>query len=261
MKYKDYEGPVEPLVSEELNRIEEVHQVRIIHSIESGSRAWGFASPDSDYDVRFIYVRTADSYLSLAPHKDHIDGILDDTLDINGWDLSKIFQQIHRSNPNIYEWLNSPVVYRTTADVMGKVREIADLYYSAKPFLYHYYGTAKNNFEQYLKQEQVRYKKYFYVLRPLLACAWIEQRNCPPPVLFDKLLDSLANESLRHEIEKLRAQKTQMNESETGPVIPSVHAYIEERLAYYSDYIRSLPDERHADWKAIDDVFREIILR
>ena len=53
------------IILRELKKIEEQENVKIIMAIESGSRAWGFASPDSDYDVRFIYVRKEEDYLKL----------------------------------------------------------------------------------------------------------------------------------------------------------------------------------------------------
>ena len=116
MQYKDYEGPVEELVLTKIREIEEKEQIRILHVIESGSRAWGFASPDSDYDVRFIYVRDQNFYLALQDQRDTIDWELNDVLDINGWDLKKVLQHIWKSNAVIYEWANSPVVYYTTEE-------------------------------------------------------------------------------------------------------------------------------------------------
>ncbi len=258
MQYKDYEGPIENLVAQHLDQIAHDHRVRIILAVESGSRAWGFASPASDYDVRFVYVRTRSEYFSLAPYKDYIEGIQDETLDINGWDLSKLLQQIHRANPSVYEWLNSTAVYRNDA-TMDAVREVARSYFARKPFLYHYYGTAKNHYEQYLRQDDVKYKKYFYVLRPILACDWIEAQKCPPPVPFQDLLDALVDGELRRDIEELRARKTTMTESETGPAFPSVHAFIERRLDHYAEIIPTLPDDRNPSWDAIDAVFRQCI--
>ena len=259
MKYHNIESTIEDLVTAELAKLSHTNHVRILHAVESGSRAWGFASPDSDYDVRFIYVRTPDAYLSLNPHKDYIDGILDETLDINGWDLTKFLQQIHRANATVFEWLNSPIIYQTTHPVMEHIHLVAERYFAIKPFLYHYYGTAKNNYESYLKEAFVKYKKYFYVLRPLLACQWIEEKRTPPPVLFQTLLDNLPDLSLKHEIASLRIQKMQMTESEKGPVIATLHAYIEDRLSYYSSLIPTLSEDRNPNWDDLNRVFREIL--
>ena len=110
MRYRDYEGPVEELVRQKLEEIQEKEHVRVIHGVESGSRAWGFASPDSDYDVRFVYVRPLEYYLGLQPKADTLEWELDETLDINGWDLSKVLQHFHKSNATLFEWSQSPVV-------------------------------------------------------------------------------------------------------------------------------------------------------
>ncbi len=177
MRYKDFEGSVEELVLLKIREIEEKEHIIVLHVIESGSRAWGFASPDSDYDVRFIYMRDQDFYLSLRNTKDYIDWELNEVLDINGWDLKKALQHFHKSSATLFEWSNSPVVYYTT-DVWKKIySDVAWKYFSCKSALYHYYGTANKNYHEYLKDDMVKYKKYFYLLRPLLACKWIEEKR------------------------------------------------------------------------------------
>ena len=112
-------------IQEALRKIEKQEGVRILYAVESGSRAWGFASPDSDYDVRFIYQRKREDYLRLD---------------------------------------------------------------EKKAAVHHYRGTAANTFYAHLQGAQVKYKKYLYALRPLLACRYIEKNHCPPPVLFHELL-------------------------------------------------------------------------
>lgn len=144
MKYKDFEGRIEVLIQEKLNEIEQKENVRIIHAVESGSRAWGFASPDSDYDVRFVYVRPKNDYLKLEAGKDTIDRELDELLDINGWDIKKVLQHFHKSNATVFEWANSPIIYRTT-DEWKAVCEAGSQYFSCKAAMYHYYGTAQKH--------------------------------------------------------------------------------------------------------------------
>ncbi|CCZ02815.1 putative nucleotidyltransferase [Eubacterium sp. CAG:603] len=114
MRYENFDGTIEELVRIKIKEIEEKENIRVLHVIESGSRAWGFASPDSDYDVRFIYVRNKEYYLSLRDNKDFIDWELNEILDINGWDIRKALQLFHKSNATLFEWSNSPVVYYTT---------------------------------------------------------------------------------------------------------------------------------------------------
>ena len=156
------------LILEKLAEIEERENIKILHCVESGSRAWGFASPDSDYDVRFIYVRPKEFYLRLDKTRDVIEWQLDDTLDINGWDLSKALSLLYKSNPTLFEWNSSPIVYKTTKE-WEQIATIINKYFVAKSGLYHYLSTAKSNYREYLKGETVRLKKYFYVLRPILA--------------------------------------------------------------------------------------------
>ena len=155
MKYKDFEGTIQALVDRKLDEIEEMEGVKILHAVESGSRAWGFASPDSDYDVRFVYVRPEQYYLRLDEKKDFINWELDETLDINGWDLSKTLQHFHKSNASLYEWGNSPVVYRTMPE-WGEIKAVSERFFSCKAGMYHYYGTARKNFIEYLQGEEVK---------------------------------------------------------------------------------------------------------
>ena len=187
--YRDKgDGNMEELIKSKLREIEVRENIQILHCIESGSRAWGFASPDSDYDVRFIYVRHKEFYLRLDKTRDVIEWQLDDTLDINGWDVSKALQLLYKSNPTLLEWNSSPIVYKTT-DEWKTISSVINNYFVAKSGLYHYLSTAKSNYREYLKGETVRLKKYFYVLRPLLACKWILSEGTPPPMLFSELMD------------------------------------------------------------------------
>ena len=176
------------LIIRKLKEIEETEDVRILHAVESGSRAWGFPSPDSDYDVRFIYVRKPEFYLKLEKTRDVIEFPINDMLDINGWDLNKTLRLLHGSNPTLFEWNASPIIYKTTAQ-WQRISHIINSYFVEKSGLYHYLSTAKSNYREYLKGETVRLKKYFYVLRPLLACKWIFAEGTPPPMLFKDLMD------------------------------------------------------------------------
>ena len=158
----------------ELESLSRTMGVKVLYAVESGSRAWGFASPDSDYDVRFIYVREKEDYLRLDMPKDVIEWCLDDVLDINGWDLKKALFQFHRSNAVLFEWSNSPIIYKNTEE-WKKIYETAKGYFSVKAASYQYYGVANSTWKQYLQEPEVSYKKYFYALRPLLACRYIQE--------------------------------------------------------------------------------------
>lgn len=100
------------IIKDKIQEIEKKENVRVLRCVESGSRAWGFASPDSDYDVRFIYVRPKEYYLRLEKKRDVIEWQLDETLDINGWDIQKALRLLHKSNPTLFEWNSSPIIYK-----------------------------------------------------------------------------------------------------------------------------------------------------
>lgn len=259
MKYKDFEGSIEELVALKLKEIEEKEHVTILHAVESGSRAWGFASPDSDYDVRFIYMRPQHYYLELQPKRDFIGWILDETLDINGWDLSKTLQHFHKSNATLFEWANAPIVYYTTPE-WQTIYTVSQKYFSCKSAMYHYYGTARKNYLAHLTEELVKYKKYFYVLRPILACKWIEKKACPPPVLFQELADAVLESEYKEIVHQLLHAKMQMAESEKAPKIDQLNKYIEKELAYYKKTISAMTDDRTADWTALNAVFMNLTI-
>ncbi len=245
-------------INEKLDEIEKKEGVRILHAIESGSRAWGFASPDSDYDVRFVYVRTTADYLRLDEQRDVIEWQLDDVLDINGWDLKKALKQFAKGNATLFEWSGSPIVYRTTQE-WNRIREVSKQYFSEKTAVYHYYGTANSTFGEYLQGENVRYKKYFYALRPLLAARYIEEYHEAPPVLFDELLKLDIESELREGIETLLEIKKNTTEKDENPQIPVIRSFIETELTKQKEIADSLPDDHNKDWAALNNVFAEVL--
>ena len=246
------------LILSELDKIEQHCGVRILHAVESGSRAWGFASPDSDYDIRFVYVRPAADYLRLDEPKDVIEWKLDEVLDINGWDLKKAMKQFARGNATLYEWSYSPVVYKST-DEWDQIRETAEAYFSEKAAVHHYYGTAMSTYAGYLTEELVRYKKYFYALRPLLAAIWIEQTHRIPPVLFSELTKMELEPELRVAIEDLLERKKVTTEGEKNPHIPVIIDFIRDELKRQKIISNALPDDRNADWTSLNQCFAQII--
>jgi predicted nucleotidyltransferase len=183
-------------IQSELQRIERDHEVRVLFAAESGSRAWGFASRDSDYDVRFIYVHERDWYLSIEERRDVIEEPINYQLDISGWDLRKALQLLRKSNPPLLEWLKSPIVYKADPGFALLFGHLAVEFASADRLFLHYLHMAQGNARGYLKGDIVRLKKYFYVLRPLLACKWIEQGRGPVPMEFQTLVDELVQDPL-----------------------------------------------------------------
>ncbi len=249
---------INKVIDDKLKEIEEKENVKILHAVESGSRAWGFASPDSDYDVRFIYVRKREDYLSLKEKRDVIEWQLDETLDINGWDLKKALQHFHKSNATLFEWSNSPIVYHTTKE-WREIYEVAKSYFSIKSSMYHYYGTANGNFLEYLQETEVKFKKYFYVIRPLLACRYIREKAAPPPVLFSELMKMDLSYEIERELLKLLEIKANTPEVGKGNRIDILNQYIEAELAIYKDYVSMLEEDRKVEWDELDRLFIKMI--
>lgn len=258
MKYQEFEGSIEELVNKKRKEIEEKEQVKILYAVESGSRAWGFASPDSDYDIRFVYIRPLEYYLRLEERKDFINWELNPVLDINGWDLSKVLQHFHKSNATLYEWSNSPIVYFHTQE-WEQIQEVSKNYFSCKACMYHYYGTANKNFHEFLLEEMINYKKYFYVLRPILACQWIEERKCPPPVRFSDLMEAMLKGEKKELVQKLIEQKRQMSETDKGRRIDVLNQYIEEKVIQYKELLLHMPEDRNPDWEPCNQLFLKIL--
>ncbi len=249
---------MEELIRLKLKEIEKKENIRILHAVESGSRAWGFASPDSDYDVRFIYVRPKDFYLRLDKTRDVIEWQLDDTLDINGWDVSKALTLLYKSNPTLFEWNSSPIVYKTT-DEWKNISSIINKYFVAKSGVYHYLSTAKSNYREYLKGENVRLKKYFYVLRPLLACKWILAEGTPPPMLFSELMEKYLDESIKPDVLKLLDLKMKNPEIIESKRFDKVNEYIERNLDAAAEIVKSLPTAHDNGWDELNNIFLSLL--
>ena len=242
------------LIIEKLDEIEQTEGIKILHAVESGSRAWGFPSPDSDYDVRFIYVRKPEFYLKLEKTRDVVELPINDMLDINGWDLSKTLQLLHSSNPTLFEWMSSPVVYRQT-DFIDHLRPIMDQYFSCKSGLYHYLSMAEGNYREYLKGETVRAKKYFYVLRPVLACKWILRTHTKPPMLFRELVDAELDEALKPAVERLLDLKMNAPEIKEIPRVSELNDYLDRAIGELKVEIAAYPAEHRASWEPLNKFF------
>jgi uncharacterized protein len=214
-----------------LRDIEVRHHVSVLFACESGSRGWGFASPDSDYDVRFIYVNRLPWYLSVEPQRDVIEQPISGELDVSGWDLRKALQLLRQSNPTLLEWLRSPILYREDAAWMSRFRQLAEAGFSSVRAYHHYVSMAKKNYREHLQGEEVRFKKYLYVLRPLMAARWIREGKGAPPMRFADLVEAtLLDATLIAEINRLLEVKMRAGEAATSPRWPALNAFIEQEL-------------------------------
>lgn len=212
-----------------LDGVEDEHGVRILFAVESGSRAWGFASPDSDYDVRFVYVRPAEWYLSLGKRRDVIELPIRDDMDVNGWDIRKALPLLLKGNPAMLEWLQSPIVYRRTPEV-DDLAALADRINHRKAACHHYLHLGLNAFRsQIVGQARVRLKKYFYCLRPALALLWARTHACGrlPMDLPTLLAGAELPPSLRLAVDGLLEAKERSSEMGEGNRIPVIDAFLE----------------------------------
>ncbi|WP_461251928.1 nucleotidyltransferase domain-containing protein, partial [Treponema sp. R8-4-B8] len=226
---------VKNTILERLPKIEEEHSVKILYAIESGSRAWGFESTDSDYDIRFIYVHKKDWYLNILPKRDVIEYPIVDEFDYSGWDLRKALFLLNKSNPVLFEWLKSPIVYYKDYYFYNIMEELSKPYFSPISSIYHYLHMANRNYRQYLQADEVKIKKYFYVLRPILACMWIENFKESPPLEFEKLLSQILDKDLLEIINELLIKKKSGIELGIEPKIPALNIFIEKTLIRFED--------------------------
>ena len=249
---------MEALIKEKLHEIELRENCRILLAVESGSRAWGFASPDSDYDVRFIYVRPKESYLRLDRVRDVIEVPISDELDINGWDVDKALHLLHKSNPTVFEWFSSPIIYQTS-DFADQFKPIMRKYFSSKSGLWHYLHMAEGNYREFLRGDMVKAKKYFYVLRPILACRWILDKGTPPPMLFSELMESQLDEALKETVYELLDLKMNAPEVKMIPRIDVLNAYLDRSISEVKEMIERLPKEQTHEWEELNELFLSVL--
>jgi len=246
-----------------LKDIEIEKEVRVLYACESGSRAWGFPSVDSDYDVRFIYLHPRDWYLSInVEHKrDVIERPVENQLDISGWDLRKALQLLRKCNPPLMEWLVSPIVYWEEFTITARMHELVSKYFSPVACLYHYLHMAKGNYRDYLKGPEVWIKKYFYVLRPILAINWIERGFGVVPTEFQVLVEQVVDAlELEEEIGKLIEARRRGEELDRGPRIAPISEFIESELARLEN--KRFEREYHrpiASVEEFNDLFRSAL--
>jgi predicted nucleotidyltransferase len=241
-----------------LSDIEREEGVQIFYACESGSRAWGFPSAHSDYDVRFLYLHPTNWYVSIdvEAQRDVIERPINDQLDVTGWDLRKALKLLRKSNPPLLEWLSSPIVYAEEFGIAERLRQLLPEYYSPTAAFYHYLHMAQGNFRDYLRGDTVWIKKYFYVLRPLLAIKWIEQARGVVPMEFSILVDQLVHRpELRREIGILLERKQQGHELDREPRIPEISEFIERELERLAANVVEHGEPRRSTEK-LNDVFR-----
>jgi hypothetical protein len=255
------QNEVRACVQQRLDEIEQGQDLRVVFACESGSRAWGFASADSDYDVRFLYVREPDWYMSVdvEDKSEVIEPPIEGELDVSGWDIRKALRLLRKSNPPLMEWLTSPLVYREDPRITSVLRELLPIFYSPIACHYHYLRMAKRHFDTYLDRPLIAHKRYFYTLRPLLALRWIEGGHGPVPMAFSKLVEGvLQDDAVRVEIARLIEAKRHGGEADLAPPIPLIHTFITNELQRYQQQPFA-QEYSQVDRERLNTAFREIV--
>lgn len=242
------------LVPKKLREIEKEYGITVLWAVESGSRAWGFASPDSDFDVRFIYKRKASDYLKLNSDRDVIELPIDDTWDVSGWDLDKTLKLLQKSNPTLYEWMQSPIVYVST-DFKHRIKKLMDECFLEEKIMYHYLNTAKHHVKEFLSGETVIPKKYFYALRPILACLWVQKNQTAPPVLFDDLYHSVLPEELKSSVDYLLDLKINGSEKMEIAPIKEIDEFLHSQIKEIDKYLMDVHYISGASWDNLNKFF------
>lgn len=237
-----------------LKEIEKKEHVKIIYAIESGSRAWGFESVDSDYDVRFIYVRRKEDYLCLDEKSDVIELPIDEVFDISGWDIKKALKLLYKSNPSLLEWFASPIVYKETREA-SYIKEMIPLYCSPKKLYCHYNRMAKTHIK-YVNKEKVPVKKYLYILRCILSMQYIVHNKRQPPIEIERLIERELPNELREDMNQLLMIKKSSDEKQYVDHISSLDEFILTSLQERD--ISSLMDGEES-WEPLNEVFRKVI--
>ena len=246
-------------IQEILDLLEKREGFRILFAVESGSRAWGFSSPDSDYDVRYVYVRPAAEYLRVDPLRDTVEGPLDDVMDFAGWDLRKFLELLHRSNPSLMEWVHSPIVYRRSPR-WDAVAAAVPGYFDPRSNLHHYLSMCRQDLTRHLPGEQVKVKKYLYVLRSILCGRWLEREGTLPPEAFRELMKVLP-EQWQSTAEHLLELKTTSDEVLWTDRIPELNAWLESEHARLMAVAAAMAGKDPGGYEELNALFRETLAR
>ena len=246
-----------------LNQIEKEYEVKVFYACDAGSRALGFASPDSDYDIRFIYIHKKDWYLSIdqekdvieIPKEDSLSTIVDPKLDVVGWELIKTLRLFRKSNPSLLEWLNSKYVYCNHAYLAEKLKSMQDNVISHKAYINHHLNLVTRNVIDMQKKKEWRGKVYLYILRSILSAKWLQKHRQIPPVEFMQLLSILENAPVKRELKDLlwKKQSGEHNIIEQNLIL---NDFIEQEIKLLASYAKSVSQKSEDPTKELNELFR-----
>ena len=243
-------------IQEKLTHITHTEPLHFLLAVESGSRAWGFASPDSDYDVRAIYIRPQPYYLQIDEAKDTFEFIENQWFDVGGWDIRKALRLLRKSNATLLEWLRSPIIYTQDDDFTGRLNALAPQYVQAAALLHHYRGIAGNALKAMDLAHPVKLKKWFYILRPLLAARWAVKQGGIPPMTLVELMSEWQTDCAT-QITDLVAIKAEQDESYLHTLSPELQRLTVDLYNEVSEL--SAPAAQAADSGPLNELFRETL--
>lgn len=261
-----YEADIDPAqrldIERRVGEIEKRYAVHVLFAVESGSRAWGFPSPDSDYDVRFVYAHAAETYVSIFERRDVIELPIEGDLDINGWDIRKALALLLKPNPVLLEWLSSPIRYKWDDEACEVLLDFAHGVIAPQECIPHYYHLALRQWQRSIEGEtSVNLKKYFYVLRPALAIRWVRLNpDALPPMNFQGLVaGSDIDAELEAGIADLLQAKAQTREMGSGERIPALDDLIRNELSWGAENAGSKHVVTLAEREQADQLFRKLV--
>jgi len=243
-----------------LNEIEREYGCKVLFAVESGSRAWGFASPDSDYDVRFVYAHPLSSYIDLREQRDTIERFFPGEIDCAGWDIRKALRLFAGCNLSFCEWVGSPITYQTKGALLPRLKDLLSEYFNPRKATHHYLGLARGIREAHLDGREINIKKLFYIVRPLLAASWTARHETMPPVRFSELLEaSLMPVPLEEEVRTLLAEKCEANEGERTSISADLRQWFDERFETVPQLAHDITPPQERDWDPLNTLFQETI--
>ena len=247
-------------VKDVLIRVAKEQGFSVLLAVESGSRAWGFASKNSDYDLRFIYYRPVEWYLSLERKKDHCDMFLPGKVDLVGWDIQKALRLMAKSNPGLMDWIFSPCVYYSQRDVHEKLKVLAGQCFCPKTGIHHYLHIGEKIYRGLDPLKEGGLKKSLYLVRSIANCIYIENHRKPPPTnLIQTVRESLEDELVTEMIYDLIRIKKEGRENESVSIPPELLAFLHSGLEYFSRTVRTMPKRGRAPWDELNHFFTELV--
>lgn len=247
-------------ILKKLHETEIHYNVKIPFAIESGSRSWGFPSPDSDYDCRFIYLHEKNYYLSVLEKKDYIQYASDEIYDINGWDLKKAIQHILKSNATVFEWLSSNDIYICDNYFREQMQNLANLFFNPVAISYHYLNIAKNKLNEIIAEDESKLKKYFYILRPIANLNFIYIHKKMPYMEYDiTLKEAMPDAEIFDIIQELKSLKSVSDESFLINRHDKLIDYFTKEIELFENQLKDMKFTKNRNYEPADEVFRNLI--